>query len=123
MSPASARTRVRWETVGWLLPRGSWRCQLHTSPWAARIDISRSRTGSASAPSTAARATESLSDSGTSVSGGPHSASSMSERVTVARMTVDAISDLNLSCTPPLGSPWEAVQMGAQAWVPGTRRH
>jgi NADPH-dependent 2,4-dienoyl-CoA reductase/sulfur reductase-like enzyme len=31
-------------------------------------------------------------------------------------MTVDAISDLDLSYTPPLGSPWEAVQMGAQAW-------
>jgi hypothetical protein len=25
--------------------------------------------------------------------------------------------DLDLSYTPPLGSPWEAVQMGAQAWV------
>ena len=32
-------------------------------------------------------------------------------------MTVDAISDLDLSYTPPLGSPWEAVQTGAQAWV------
>jgi NADPH-dependent 2,4-dienoyl-CoA reductase/sulfur reductase-like enzyme len=32
-------------------------------------------------------------------------------------MTVDAVSDLDLSYTPPLGSPWEAVQMGAQAWV------
>ncbi len=31
-------------------------------------------------------------------------------------MTVAAISDLDLSYTPPLGSPWEAVQMGAQAW-------
>ena len=31
-------------------------------------------------------------------------------------MTVDAVSDLDLSYTPPLGSPWEAVQMGAQAW-------
>jgi NADPH-dependent 2,4-dienoyl-CoA reductase/sulfur reductase-like enzyme len=30
-------------------------------------------------------------------------------------MTVDAVSDL--SYTPPLGSPWEAVQMGAQAWL------
>ncbi len=33
------------------------------------------------------------------------------------RMTVDAVSDLDLSYTPPLGSPWEAVQIGAQAWV------
>jgi NADPH-dependent 2,4-dienoyl-CoA reductase/sulfur reductase-like enzyme len=31
-------------------------------------------------------------------------------------MTVDAVSDLDLSYTPPLGSPWEAVQMAAQAW-------
>ena len=38
-------------------------------------------------------------------------------------MTVDAISDLDLSYTPPLGSPWEAVQMGAQAWVRATGRH
>ena len=27
------------------------------------------------------------------------------------------IGDLDLSYTPPLGSPWEAVQMGAQAWT------
>jgi NADPH-dependent 2,4-dienoyl-CoA reductase/sulfur reductase-like enzyme len=32
-------------------------------------------------------------------------------------MTVDQISDLDLSYTPPLGSPWEAVQAGAQAWT------
>jgi NADPH-dependent 2,4-dienoyl-CoA reductase/sulfur reductase-like enzyme len=32
-------------------------------------------------------------------------------------MTVDAISDLDLSYTPPLGSPWDALQAGAQAWV------
>jgi len=32
-------------------------------------------------------------------------------------MTVDALSDLDLSYTPPLGSPWDAVQMGAQAWT------
>jgi NADPH-dependent 2,4-dienoyl-CoA reductase/sulfur reductase-like enzyme len=32
-------------------------------------------------------------------------------------MTVDDVGDLDLSYTPPLGSPWEAVQMGAQAWV------
>ena len=39
-----------------------------------------------------------------------------------SKMTVDAISDLDLSYTPPLGSPWEAVQMGAQAWVRATCR-
>jgi NADPH-dependent 2,4-dienoyl-CoA reductase/sulfur reductase-like enzyme len=32
-------------------------------------------------------------------------------------MTVDAMSDLDLSYTPPLGSPWDALQLGAQAWV------
>lgn len=32
-------------------------------------------------------------------------------------MTVEEMSDLDLSYTPPLGSPWEALQMGAQAWV------
>ena len=32
-------------------------------------------------------------------------------------MTVDAMNDLDLSYTPPLGSPWDAVQVGAQAWV------
>jgi NADPH-dependent 2,4-dienoyl-CoA reductase/sulfur reductase-like enzyme len=32
-------------------------------------------------------------------------------------MTIDAIADLDLSYTPPLGSPWEALQAGAQAWV------
>jgi hypothetical protein len=32
-------------------------------------------------------------------------------------MTVDAISDLDLSYTPPLGSPWDAIHAGAQAWT------
>ncbi len=32
-------------------------------------------------------------------------------------MTVDAVSDLDLSYTPPLGSPWDAVQLATQAWV------
>ena len=34
-------------------------------------------------------------------------------------MTANAVSDLDLSYTPPLGSPWDAVQMAAQAWVRG----
>ena len=38
-------------------------------------------------------------------------------------MTVDGLGDLDLSYTPPLGSPWEAVQMGAQAWVRDIQRH
>jgi NADPH-dependent 2,4-dienoyl-CoA reductase/sulfur reductase-like enzyme len=32
-------------------------------------------------------------------------------------MTVEALNDLDLSYTPPLGSPWDAVQMAAQEWV------
>jgi NADPH-dependent 2,4-dienoyl-CoA reductase/sulfur reductase-like enzyme len=32
-------------------------------------------------------------------------------------MGVDQISDLDLSYTPPLGSPWDALQTGAQAWT------
>jgi glycerol uptake facilitator-like aquaporin len=32
-------------------------------------------------------------------------------------MSVDEVSDLDLSYTPPLGSPWDAVQMDAQAWT------
>jgi hypothetical protein len=31
-------------------------------------------------------------------------------------MTVEALSDLDLSYTPPLGSPWDALQVGAQTW-------
>jgi len=37
-------------------------------------------------------------------------------------MTVDEVSDLDLSYTPPLGSPWDAVQMGAQAWTRHARQ-
>src|ERR1700677_5017775 len=32
-------------------------------------------------------------------------------------MTVDALSDLDLPYTPPLGSPWDAIQIGAQTWT------
>jgi NADPH-dependent 2,4-dienoyl-CoA reductase/sulfur reductase-like enzyme len=32
-------------------------------------------------------------------------------------MTVDAMSDLDLSYSPPLGSPWDALQAGSQTWV------
>ena len=35
-------------------------------------------------------------------------------------MTVDGLSDLDLSYTPPLGSPWDAIQIGAQAWTRAT---
>jgi NADPH-dependent 2,4-dienoyl-CoA reductase/sulfur reductase-like enzyme len=32
-------------------------------------------------------------------------------------ITVDAVSELDLSYTPPLGNPWDAIQAGGQAWV------
>ena len=32
-------------------------------------------------------------------------------------MQVDALNDLDLSYTPPLGSPWDAIQAAAQAWT------
>jgi NADPH-dependent 2,4-dienoyl-CoA reductase/sulfur reductase-like enzyme len=52
-----------------------------------------------------------------------HKHAEIAKRVDIAAaaiyhgMTVDEISDLDLSYTPPLGSPWDAVQAGAQAWV------
>lgn len=32
-------------------------------------------------------------------------------------MQVDGLNDLDLSYTPPLGSPWDAIQAAAQAWT------
>ena len=52
-----------------------------------------------------------------------HKNAEIAKRVDIAaaaifhHMTVDAVSDLDLSYTPPLGSPWDAVQAGAQAWT------
>jgi hypothetical protein len=31
-------------------------------------------------------------------------------------MTVESLNELDLSYTPPLSSPWDPVQMAAQAW-------
>jgi NADPH-dependent 2,4-dienoyl-CoA reductase/sulfur reductase-like enzyme len=51
-----------------------------------------------------------------------HLPSEIAKRIDIAAtaifhgMTVDAISELDLSYTPPLGSPWDAVQTAAQAW-------
>jgi NADPH-dependent 2,4-dienoyl-CoA reductase/sulfur reductase-like enzyme len=51
-----------------------------------------------------------------------HKDAEIAKRIDIAataifnNMTVEAMSELDLSYTPPLGSPWEAVQMGAQAW-------
>jgi len=52
-----------------------------------------------------------------------HKHAEIAKRVDIAAtaifhaMTVDAISDLDLSYTPPLGSPWDAIQAGAQTWT------
>jgi NADPH-dependent 2,4-dienoyl-CoA reductase/sulfur reductase-like enzyme len=52
-----------------------------------------------------------------------HRNASVAKRVDIAAtalaagMTVDQINDLDLSYTPPLGSPWDAVQAAAQAWL------
>jgi hypothetical protein len=35
--------------------------------------------------------------------------------------TVDQLSDLDLSYTPPLGSPWDVLQTAAQQWIISTR--
>ena len=57
-----------------------------------------------------------------------HKNAEIAKRIDIAaaaifnNMTVDAVSDLDLSYTPPLGSPWDAVQMGAQAWTRATQR-
>ncbi len=51
-----------------------------------------------------------------------HKQAEIAKRIDIAataifnNMTVEEMSNLDLSYTPPLGSPWEAVQMGAQAW-------
>jgi NADPH-dependent 2,4-dienoyl-CoA reductase/sulfur reductase-like enzyme len=52
-----------------------------------------------------------------------HRHAEVAKRVDIAaaaifnEMTVEAFSELDLSYTPPLGSPWDAMQIGAQAWV------
>jgi len=52
-----------------------------------------------------------------------HKGAEIAKRVDIAAaaihsgLAVDEISDLDLSYTPPLGSPWDAVQAGAQAWT------
>jgi NADPH-dependent 2,4-dienoyl-CoA reductase/sulfur reductase-like enzyme len=60
-----------------------------------------------------------------------HRQSEVSKRIDVFAsaiyndMCIDDLSDLDLSYTPPLSSPWDPVQMSAQAWsraVDGSRR-
>ena len=38
------------------------------------------------------------------------------------KMTVDGLNDLDLSYTPPMGAPWDAVQEAAQIWQRAARR-
>lgn len=51
-----------------------------------------------------------------------HRSAEVSKRIDVfaaalfAGLTVDEINDLDLSYTPPLGSPWDAIQVAAQNW-------
>ena len=51
-----------------------------------------------------------------------HKDSEVSKRVDIVASalfqgsTVEALNDLDLSYTPPLSSPWDPVQMGAQSW-------
>jgi NADPH-dependent 2,4-dienoyl-CoA reductase/sulfur reductase-like enzyme len=55
-----------------------------------------------------------------------HRQAEVAKRIDIAavalfhEMTIDALSDLDLSYTPPLGSPWDAVQAGAQTWTRAT---
>ncbi len=52
-----------------------------------------------------------------------HRSAEVAKRIDIAAtaifhgMAVDDVGELDLSYTPPLGSPWEAVQMGTQAWA------
>jgi hypothetical protein len=51
-----------------------------------------------------------------------HKDAAVAKRIDIAAtaihhgMTIDKLADLDLSYTPPLGSPWDAVQMAAHAW-------
>ncbi len=53
--------------------------------------------------------------------------SEVAKRVDVAaaaihnELTISELSDLDLSYTPPLGSPWDAIQLGAQMWERAAR--
>lgn len=57
-----------------------------------------------------------------------HRKSEVSKRIDIfaaalfSNMTVEQLSDLDLSYTPPLSSPWDPIQMASQAWIKGLRR-
>jgi NADPH-dependent 2,4-dienoyl-CoA reductase/sulfur reductase-like enzyme len=56
-----------------------------------------------------------------------HQDAEVAKRIDIAagalfhHMPVDGLNDLDLSYTPPFGSPWDAVQLAAQDWVRQTR--
>ncbi len=56
-----------------------------------------------------------------------HRAAELSKRIDVFatalfnEMTVDALNDVDLTYTPPLSSPWDAIQMAAQVWMKDNR--
>lgn len=56
-----------------------------------------------------------------------HRGAEVAKRIDIAAvslfhgMTVDDLNDLDLSYTPPLGSPWDAMQLGAQGWARAAR--
>ena len=58
-----------------------------------------------------------------------HKNAEIAKRIDIAataifhHMTVEAVNDLDLSYTPPLGSPWDAVQIATQAWTRHTQAH
>jgi hypothetical protein len=57
-----------------------------------------------------------------------HKDSEVSKRVDVFAsalyhdMRIEQLNDLDLSYTPPLSSPWDPVQLGAQAWNKALRK-
>jgi NADPH-dependent 2,4-dienoyl-CoA reductase/sulfur reductase-like enzyme len=56
-----------------------------------------------------------------------HRTAEVSKRIDVLavallnRMMVEELSDVDLSYTPPLSTPWDAVQVAAQAWMEGNQ--
>ena len=40
-----------------------------------------------------------------------------------AGWSIDRLDDLDLSYTPPFGTPWDALQLAAQTWAAATARH
>ena len=108
-APASATTKRP--------PPGSIR-----SPSSPTPTTTRSTTPEATASESASQATARPAGSSASSSFG-HRHAEIAKRIDTAAtaiyhgMTVDALNDLDLSYTPPFGSPWDALQAAAQQWA------